>query len=430
MKKKLIKKLSCLLAMSILLVGCSEEDDQTVFVTKGFWERAQLAANNGSVFKGNIFSFLRNNMEEYNTVFESYQRSLEESYNNAAEILETCKQRLDDAEAKVEATNEVDIEKVQKAVNKYLPDAAIATNNGECGYVDLGLPSGTLWATSNLGIQQMDKVNKTFNEYFTLSKPQRPDAPKLPETKNLKEYIITKSTEEVDGDYIKVPYNEFVATLEKAHFEAPSTDIIDKLVWEIKDELLENIEDRAKEFRDHQSFNYERRDAYKYVEEFEKAYNQYNFDILTHDFSYLLDLGRPYTWGTNFVMDDKNGPTAFSENEDWAAVLLGSNWATPTKEQVEELLQYCELTKINIDNLASGTITYESNNQLSTGKIQGYELKSKFNGKCLFLPGDYRYMINERVNSNTYYVLNWEKKIEKVQDRNPKFYIRPVYKNK
>ena len=114
MEKLRLKKVLCLLVMSIALVGCSEEDDQTVIVTKGFWERAQFAANNGSDFKGNIFTFLKNNMEEYNAVFDNYQRSFEESYNNAAEILETCTQRLDDAEAKVEATNDVDIEKVKK----------------------------------------------------------------------------------------------------------------------------------------------------------------------------------------------------------------------------------------------------------------------------------------------------------------------------
>lgn len=167
----------------------------------------------------------------------------------------------------------------------------------------------------------------------------------------------------------------------------------------------------------------------KYVEEFNKAFNRYNFDILTHDFSYLLDFGTPYSWGTNFVMDDKSGSTTFSASEDWVTVLLGSNWSTPTKEQAEELLQYCELTNVSNDNFAKGgSITYESNNQLSTGKIQGYELKSKFNGKTLFIPGDYYYMINERVDAGKYYVL--QKKIITVQDRNPKFRIRPVYKSK
>ncbi len=427
MKNHRLKKVFSLLIMSIVLVACSEEDNQTVFVKKGFWERAQMAANNGSDFKGDVYTFLKNNMEEYNDLFDSYQNSFDRSYNNAAEILEKCSKRLDDAEATVEATNDADLEKVQKALCIYLPDEVMTTNNGEYGYVDLGLPSGTLWATSNLGIQQMDKVNKPFNEYFTLPKPKRPDAPNLPEIKDIREYIITKSAEENDGDIIEVPYNEFVTIIEKSHFEAPSTDIIDKLVWEIKDELLENIEDRAKHFRDYEVFDYERRNAYKYVKEFEEAYNQYNFDVLTHDFSYLLDLGTPYTWGTNFVMDDKSGLTSFPSSEDWATVLLGSNWATPTKEQVEELLQYCELTQINIDTLASGTFAYK-NNQLSLGKIQGYEFKSKLNGKYLFMPGDYSYMINERVSSNTYYVLNRFKNIEKVQDRNPKFRIRPVFK--
>ncbi len=427
MKKHRLKKVLFLLVMSITLIGCSEEENQTVIVTKSFWERAQKAANNGSVFDGDVFTFLKDNMEEYDNMFESYQSSFEEEYNNAAAILEKCTQRLDEAEAKVQSTNDFDLEIVQKTVSKYQPDAVKATKNGECGYVDLGLPSGTLWATSNLGIQQMEKANKNFNDYLT--KPQRPEAPKLPENKNLKEYIIMKSADEVGGGFIEVPYKEFVAILEKTHFEAPSKDNIDKLLRRIKDELLNNIVDKARNFRDYQVFDYER-DAYNYVEDYKKAYNRYNFDILSHDYSYLLDLGKPYTWGTNFVMDDTNGPTSFPASEDWATVLLGSKWATPTKEQVEELLQNCELNKINMDNIASGTIIYESNNQLSTGKIQGYELKSKLNGKTLFLPGDYKYMINERVNDKTYYVLNSTKKIEKVQDRNPMFYIRPIYKNK
>ena len=431
MKEQLFKKVSCLLVMSIALTGCSDEEDQSVLVTKGFWERAQIAANNGSDFRGNIFSFLKDNMDKYGAVFDTYQSSFEKSYNNAVDLLGKCTQSLDDAEAKVNATDDADLEKVQKTVSKYLPDAVIATNNGECGYVDLGLPSGTLWATSNLGIQQMDKVTKTFNEYFSLSKPQRPEAPELPENKNIREYVIAKSAEELEGDIIEVPYKEFVATLEKNHFVAPSTDNINRLVSEIKDELLENIEARVKNYRDYQVFNYERFETSKYVEEFNKAYNRYNFDILSHDYSYLLDLGKPYSWGTNFVMDDKDGPTAFPASEDWAAVLLGSNWATPTKEQVEELLQYCELTKVSINDFSNGySITYDSYNQYSTGKIEGYELKSKLNGKTLFLPGYYRYMINERVNYNTYYALGSTRKIEKVQDRYPRFYIRPVYKIK
>lgn len=420
MKKHRLKKVLFLLVMSITLIGCSEEENQTVIVTKSFWERAQKAANNGSVFDGDVFTFLKDNMEEYDNLFESYQSSFEEEYNNAAAILEKCTQRLDEAEAKVQSTNDFDLEIVQKTVSKYQPDAVKATKNGECGYVDLGLPSGTLWATSNLGIQQMEKANKNFNDYLT--KPQRPEAPKLPENKNLKEYIIMKSADEVGGGFIEVPYKEFVAILEKTHFEAPSKDNIDKLLRRIKDELLNNIENKAKNFRDHQVFDYER-DAYNYVEDFKKTYNRYKFEILTHDFSYLLDYGKPYTWGTN-VNNDK---TTIPANEDWATVLLGTNWATPTLNQVAELLQYCEVNKINIDNLASGTITYESNNQLSTGKIQGYELKSKLNGKYLFLPdNDLPYMINERMNSNRYYML-YRAEIYYWSNTAPKFYIRPVY---
>ena len=45
MKEQLFKKVSCLLVMSIALTGCSDEEDQSVLVTKGFWERAQIAAN-------------------------------------------------------------------------------------------------------------------------------------------------------------------------------------------------------------------------------------------------------------------------------------------------------------------------------------------------------------------------------------------------
>lgn len=420
MKKQLLKKVLCLLVMSIALVACSDEEDQSVLVTKGFWDRAQIAANNGSDFKGNVFSFLKNNMDEYDAVFSSYQNSFDNSYNKVSDMLEKCIQSLDAAEAKVDATDTVDFEKVQKTANKYLPDAIIATNNGECGYIDLGLPSGTLWATSNLGVQQKDKLNKNFNEYFALSKPQRPEAPKLPETKNIREYVIAKSAEEVEGDIIEVPYKEFVATLEKTNFEAPSTDNINRLVSGIKDELLENIEERVKDFRDYQVFEYQRIVAPKYVEEFNKAYNQYNFDLLTHDYSYLLDVGERYSWGTNFVMDDKNGPTAFPASEDWATVLLGSNWATPTKEQVEELLQYCESTQVSINDFDNGSYT---------GKIQGYELKSKINGKTLFFPNYYKCWINERVNYNTYYAYT-AMGIEKVQERNPQYFIRPVYKIK
>ena len=429
MKKQLLKKVLFYVFLSMLFVACSEADEQTVYVSKGFWERAQNAASKGLNYNGDVYTFIKNEMDNNPAVFDAYQKSFDESYNNAANILETCAKRLDEAEAKIEAATDVDFESVQKVVNGYKPDAVVETNIGTCGYIDLGLPSGTLWATANLGIQQMSKVGNNFSEYFNLQKPVRPESPKLPEAINIREYIVRKSAEEIEGGCVEIPYKEFVATLEKVNYEAPSVENLDKLIWAIKDELLDNIENKAINFRDHQVFDYERRDAVKYVEEFNKAFNRYNFDILTHDFSYLLDLGTPYSWGTNFVMDDKSGSTTFSASEDWVTVLLGSNWSTPTKEQVEELLQYCELTNVSNDNFAKGgSITYESNNQLSTGKIQGYELKSKFNGKTLFIPGDYYYMINERVDAGKYYVL--QKKIITVQDRNPKFRIRPVYKSK
>ncbi len=425
MKKKNLRKLAFLVLAGITFTGCSENQNQTVHVSKAFWEKAQKAAQSGTDFKDDIYNFLLKEMDSNQVEFDGIQKSLNDECNNADDILKKCEERLDEADEKIKATESYDLNKVQNALKKYQPDNVIETNSGKYGYVDLGLPSGTIWATANLGKQEMESINKKFNDYFNIQKPERPQSPTRPTITDIREYIKMKASDEI-SDMIEVPYNEFVQILEKTNYEAPSKSNISKMLMDIKDEMLDNYPSKVIYFRDHEVFDYERKSAPKYVEEFESAYNQYNFDILSHNYSYLLDPGKTYSWGSNFEMDVFN-KKYFDSSEDWVTIMLGSRWATPTKEQVEELLNNCEISQINNAEFAKGgSITYESSNYYTAGKINGYELKSKKNGKYIFLiNASASYMINERIDASTYYVfLNT---IKTKSDRLPKLFVRPVY---
>ncbi len=97
-----------------------------------------------------------------------------------------------------------------------------------------------------------------------------------------------------------------------------------------------------------------------------------------------------YKWGTSNQTLTKytpqDGLITLEPADDAAQVLWRGDWRMPSKEEMQELLDYCTWTETKCDN------------------IYGYEIKSKSNGKSIFLPrGGYINENGEHKNAIGYY---------------------------
>lgn len=208
----------------------------------------------------------------------------------------------------------VDTVEVEKIVEVQVP---VYNCVGGLGYVDLGLPSGTLWASANVGAENPWE----FGEYYAWAEIEE-----------------------------KVEY-----TIENY---APFQNLGENIKEQLKDAMMDAI------------FSGSLNDV---IGDLLKGnFNIFNpSDLGNTDFSSITDLlsNLPEIAGdlANVLKDVVGGLTEETELiafKDAARMSLGKKWCMPTKEQLQELLDNCEWTYGKMEGVDGWTVTGSNGNSI------------------------------------------------------------------
>lgn len=231
------------------------------------------------------------------------------------------------------------------------------------GYTDLGL--SVYWAAQNLspaGGKISDKDIKPFKDFFN------PDDYKEQLEWHDVQYYLEKAGFVADnGVYpLQMSYNEYVNRM-----------------WMYDEDSTKNIIENAisAAIKSHSDAE----EAYKKaMKDYEKAVFDYINCLLDVEFGYIAEYETLVAWGTNkfsswykyktcFEANGNNKYPGNSTDLDAATNLLGAEWHTPTKEQIEELIANCTFKEISV------TV------KLGSSKIIGYKVTGP-SGRSIFLP--------------------------------------------
>lgn len=210
-----------------------------------------------------------------------------------------------------------------------LPDVYVGVENeegnliGYQGYVDLGLT--TYWAVGNLGSPLLELPNnknwwKKFSDFCNHKDFKSKMEQRFNPLTNIPQEFFDKY--ELPG-YIS--YDDYITYVEPYK----------KSVRDMTDAIQQYVED---------------------------AYEAYTSYMLEHKYSYISNIGGYVMWGNPELMSKDNGIN-FNQNwesfpmrletatHDAAMNLWGKQWSTPTKEQMDELVNKCKVTPYSISGI-------------------------------------------------------------------------------
>lgn len=203
----------------------------------------------------------------------------------------------------------VDTVEVEKIVEIQVP---VYNCVGGLGYVDLGLPSGTLWASANVGAENPWE----FGEYYAWAEIEE-----------------------------KVEY-----TIENY---APFQNLGENIKEDLKDAMMEAI------------FSGNILDVIK-----DLGLGSYNnngnidFSSITDLLSKLPEIAGDLANALKDVMGGLTEETELIAFKDAARMSLGKKWCMPTKEQLQELLDNCEWTYGKMEGVDGWTVTGSNGNSI------------------------------------------------------------------
>lgn len=208
----------------------------------------------------------------------------------------------------------VDTVEVEKIVEVQVP---VYNCVGGLGYVDLGLPSGTLWASANVGAENPWE----FGEYYAWA-----------EIEEKVEYTIENYAAFQNlGENIKEQLKD---AMMDAIFSGSMSDVI-------KDLITGNIN----------PFN-------------PKNPGSIDFSSITDLLSKLPEIAGPLADALKDVVGGLTEETELIAFKDAARMSLGKKWCMPTKEQLQELLDNCEWTYGKMEGVDGWTVTGSNGNSI------------------------------------------------------------------
>ena len=205
----------------------------------------------------------------------------------------------------------VDTVEVEKIVEVQVP---VYNCVGGLGYVDLGLPSGTLWASANVGAENPWE----FGEYYAWAEIEE-----------------------------KVEY-----TIENY---APFQNLGENIKEQLKDAMMDAI------------FSGSMSDVIKdLISGSLKPGNNGNADFssITDLLSKLPEIAGDLANALKDVMGGLTEETELIAFKDAARMSLGKKWCMPTKEQLQELLDNCEWTYGQMEGVDGWTVTGSNGNSI------------------------------------------------------------------
>jgi hypothetical protein len=205
----------------------------------------------------------------------------------------------------------VDTVEVEKIVEVQVP---VYNCVGGLGYVDLGLPSGTLWASANVGAENPWE----FGEYYAWA-----------EIEEKVEYTIENYAAFQNlGENIKEQLKD---AMMDAIFSGSMSDIIKDL---ISGSLKPGNNGNA------------------------------DFSSITDLLSNLPEIAGDLANALKDVMGGLTEETELIAFKDAARMSLGKKWCMPTKEQLQELLDNCEWTYGKMEGVDGWTVTGSNGNSI------------------------------------------------------------------
>lgn len=209
----------------------------------------------------------------------------------------------------------VDTVEVEKIVEVQVP---VYNCVGGLGYVDLGLPSGTLWASANVGAENPWE----FGEYYAWA-----------EIEEKVEYTIENYAPFQNlGENIKEQLKD---AMMDAIFSGSNSDIIGAILDVIKPFL---------------------NPLYKG--------DDVDFSSITDLMSKLPEIAGDLANALKDVVGDLTEETELIAFKDAARMSLGKKWCMPTKEQLQELLDNCEWTYGQMEGVDGWTVTGSNGNSI------------------------------------------------------------------
>ena len=203
----------------------------------------------------------------------------------------------------------VDTVEVEKIVEVQVP---VYNCVGGLGYVDLGLPSGTLWASANVGAENPWE----FGEYYAWA-----------EIEEKVEYTIENYAPFQNlGENIKEQLKD---AMMDAIFSGNWEDIVGGLMGDNPTE-----------------------------------WGKTDFSSITNLLSKLPEIAGDLANVLKDVMGDLTEETELIAFKDAARMSLGKKWCMPTKEQLQELLDNCEWTYGQMEGVNGWTVTGSNGNSI------------------------------------------------------------------
>lgn len=230
------------------------------------------------------------------------------------------------------------------------------------GYTDMGL--SVYWAAQNLspaGGKISDKDIKPFKDFFN------PDDYKEQLEWHDVQYYLEKAGFVADNSMypLQMSYNEYI---KRMYAEDNTKNIIENAI-SAANKSHSDAEEAYK----------------KAMKDYEKAVFDYINYLLVVKYGFIAEYETVVAWGTNkfylwpeyknpcFEANGNNTYPGNSTDLDAATNLLGAEWHTPTKEQIEELIANCTFKEISV------TV------QLGYSEIIGYKVTGP-SGRSIFLP--------------------------------------------
>ncbi len=250
--------------------------------------------------------------------------------------------------------------------SQFTPDEFVKVPNAEGyqGYVDLGLSKK--WAVQNVG-KSASKYSKilVFGDYFHEEKPSAPTKPQEVST------VIPDNL--TDESQLQNLFNQIVTEYETRLSE------LTKIYNEYKV-------------------------AYSnYMAAYNRAVVEYKNYLFNEKYNFLDGKEYYFAWGSNKIMTEGPSPMDYygdfsgypmelsDSSNDAATALWGEGWATPSPDDVQELIQKCTWT------------SYRKGSHIGV-------IARGPNGKCLFFSTNFyqldRTLVNYSNNGKGYYLTN------------------------
>ena len=217
----------------------------------------------------------------------------------------------------------------------------------EYNVVDLGLPSGTLWADRNVGALSTEDEGT----YFAWG--------------------------EIEGvNYIGLTT---ITAGELANVLSESTEIVE-LLEELGMELTADNVHEVLTIMCEEDPGYLLNDVFEMGFSLDKTYSWKNYFDVNQETGYD-EYGNPISFKK---YNNEGGLTALTPEDDAATVHMGSDWRMPTIEEIQELINNTTITFVDIQG-NEYTMEEASNDMIEWGCLKGVKLKAE-NGCSLWLP--------------------------------------------